>query len=73
MCSSISIISIIPYVFFSFLFVQLNQIAKVGSSRPVILSNGIKLHVQPKNLLMAANLAGVSPSAIQTTQVHIPS
>lgn len=50
---------------------QLNQIAKVGSTRPVILSNGIKLHVQPKNLLMAANLAGVSPSAIQTTQVHI--
>lgn len=28
--------------------------------RPVILSNGIKLHVQPQNLAMAANLAGVS-------------
>lgn len=28
--------------------------------RPVILANGIKLHVQPQNLVLAANLAGVS-------------
>lgn len=48
---------------------QLNQIAKIGSTRPVILSNGVKLHVQPENLLLAANLAGVSQTAIQTTQV----
>lgn len=48
---------------------QLNRIAKIGSARPVILSNGVKLHVQPENLLLAANLAGVSQSAIQTTQV----
>lgn len=48
---------------------QLNQIAKIGPSRSVILSNGIKLHVQPQNLLLAANLAGVSQTAIQTTQV----
>lgn len=44
--------------------VQSNRIAKT-----VILSNGIKLHVQPENLLLAANLAGVSQSAIQSTQV----
>lgn len=49
---------------------QLNQIAKIGTSRPVILSNGIKIHVQPHNLLLAANLAGVSQTAIQTTQVN---
>lgn len=49
---------------------QLNQIAKIGSVRPVILSNGVKLHVQPENLLLAANLAGVSQTAIQTTQVN---
>lgn len=49
---------------------QLNQIAKIGTSRPVILSNGIKLHVKPENLLLAANLAGVSQTAIQTTQVN---
>lgn len=48
---------------------QLNQIAKIGASRPVILSNGVKIHVQPQNLLLAANLAGVSQTAIQTTQV----
>lgn len=50
---------------------QLNQIAKIGASRPVILSNGVKIHVQPQNLLLAANLAGVSQTAIQTTQVNI--
>lgn len=51
---------------------QLNQIAKIGASRPVILSNGVKIHVQPQNLLLAANLAGVSQTAIQSTQViHI--
>lgn len=50
---------------------QLNQIAKIGASRPVILSNGVKIHVQPQNLLLAANLAGVSQTAIQTTQVII--
>lgn len=49
---------------------QLNQIAKIGASRPVILSNGVKIHVQPQNLLLAANLAGVSQTAIQTTQVN---
>lgn len=49
---------------------QLNQIAKIGASRPVILSNGVKIHVQPQNLLLAANLAGVSQSAIQSTQVN---
>lgn len=49
---------------------QLNQIAKIGTSRPVILSNGVKIHVQPQNLLLAANLAGVSQTAIQTTQVN---
>lgn len=48
---------------------QLNQIAKIGTTRPVILSNGVKLHVKPENLLLAANLAGVSQTAIQTTQV----
>lgn len=51
---------------------QLNQIAKMGTTRPVILSNGVKLHVKPENLLLAANLAGVSQSAIQTTQVILP-
>lgn len=49
---------------------QLNQIAKIGTTRPVILSNGIKLHVKPENLLLAANLAGVSQTAIQSTQVN---
>lgn len=49
---------------------QLNQIAKIGTNRPVILSNGVKLHVKPENLLLAANLAGVSQTAIQTTQVN---
>lgn len=49
---------------------QLNHIAKVGATRPVILSNGVKIHVQPQNLLLAANLAGVSKTAIQTTQVY---
>lgn len=49
---------------------QLNQIAKIGTTRPVILSNGVKLHVKPENLLLAANLAGVSQTAIQTTQVN---
>lgn len=48
---------------------QLNQIAKIGTTRPVILSNGVKLHVKPENLLLAANLAGVSQTAIQSTQV----
>lgn len=48
---------------------QLNHIAKAGNTRPVILSNGVKIHVQPQNLLLAANLAGVSQTAIQTTQV----
>lgn len=48
---------------------QLNQIAKIGTTRPVILYNGVKLHVKPENLLLAANLAGVSQTAIQTTQV----
>lgn len=50
---------------------QLNQIAKTGATRPVILSNGVKLHVQPQNLLLAANLAGVSQTAIQTTEVSL--
>lgn len=50
---------------------QLNQIAKIGSTRPVILSNGVKLHVQPQNLLLAANLAGVSQTAIESTQVSM--
>lgn len=49
---------------------QLNQIAKIGATRPVILSNGVKLHVKPENLLLAANLAGVSQTAIQSTQVN---
>lgn len=49
---------------------QLKQIAKIGTTRPVILSNGVKLHVKPENLLLAANLAGVSQTAIQTTQVN---
>ena len=49
---------------------QLNQIAKIGTTRPVILSNGVKLHVKPENLLLAANLAGVSQTAIQSTQVN---
>lgn len=49
---------------------QLNQIAKVGSTGSVILSNGVKIHVQPQNLLYAANLAGVSQTAIGTTQVR---
>lgn len=48
---------------------QLNQIAKTGAHRPIILSNGVKLHVKPENLVLAANLAGVSQTAIQTTQV----
>lgn len=48
---------------------QLNQIAKIGATRPIILSNGVKLHVKPENLVLAANLAGVSQTAIQTTQV----
>lgn len=48
---------------------QLNQIAQIGATRPIILSNGVKLHVKPENLVMAANLAGVSQTAIQTTQV----
>lgn len=54
---------------------QLNQIAKIGATRPIILSNGVKLHVKPENLVLAANLAGVSQTAIQTTQVssHITS
>lgn len=52
---------------------QLNQIAKIGTTRPVILSNGVKLHVKPENLLLAANLAGVSQTAIQTTQVNFHS
>lgn len=51
---------------------QLNQIAKIGgASRPIILSNGVKLHVKPENLVLAANLAGVSQTAIQTTQVSV--
>lgn len=50
---------------------QLNQIAKIGATRPIILSNGVKLHVKPENLVMAANLAGVSQTAIQTTQVSV--
>lgn len=36
------------------------QKLKPGVVRPVILANGIKLHVQPQNLVLAANLAGVS-------------
>lgn len=48
---------------------QLSQIAQNGAVRPVILSNGIKLHVKPENLLLAANLAGVSQRVIRTTQV----
>lgn len=50
---------------------QLNQIAKIGATRPIILSNGVKLHVKPENLVLAANLAGVSQTAIQTTQVSV--
>lgn len=37
-----------------------NQKGRLQSVRPVILANGIKLHVQPQNLVLAANLAGVS-------------
>lgn len=50
---------------------QLNQIAKIGATRPIILSNGVKLHVKPENLVLAANLAGVSQTAIQTTQANM--
>lgn len=37
------------------------QKSRIGAIRPVILANGIKLHVQPQNLVLAANLAGISP------------
>ncbi|KAG4073180.1 hypothetical protein HA402_002569 [Bradysia odoriphaga] len=40
---------------------ELNQKSRIGAIRPVILANGIKLHVQPQNLVLAANLAGISP------------
>lgn len=30
---------------------------------PLVLGNGIKLHVQPQNLLLAANLANLSQSS----------
>lgn len=48
---------------------QLNRIAQATTRHPVVLSNGVKLHVKPENLLLAANLAGVSRAVIQTTQV----
>lgn len=34
------------------------------STKPVVLPNGIKLHVQPQNLLLAANLAGISQGPV---------
>lgn len=34
------------------------------STKPVVLPNGIKLHVQPQNLLLAANLAGMSQGPV---------
>lgn len=42
------------------------------STKPVVLPNGIKLHVQPQNLLLAANLAGVSQGPVINQDVsHI--
>lgn len=34
------------------------------STKPVVLPNGIKLHVQPQNLLLATNLAGMSQGPV---------
>uniref|UniRef100_A0A336LJA1 CSON002924 protein n=1 Tax=Culicoides sonorensis TaxID=179676 RepID=A0A336LJA1_CULSO len=35
-------------------------------TKPVVLPNGIKLHVQPQNLLLAANLAGISQPSVMS-------
>ncbi|XP_031625547.1 uncharacterized protein LOC116342185 [Contarinia nasturtii] len=51
---------------------KLNQIVNIGTPRPVMLSNGVLLHVKNReNLLRAAKFAGVSQTAIQTTQANM--
>lgn len=39
-------------------------LSSTTSTKPVVLPNGIKLHVQPQNLLLAANLAGISQAPV---------
>lgn len=41
------------------------------STKPVVLPNGIKLHVQPQNLFLAANLAGMPQGPVINQLVSI--
>lgn len=46
--------------------------APVVVQKPLMLANGIKLHVQPQNLLLAANLANLSHTKPSTLASGTP-
>lgn len=57
---------------FLFIFQLSQQKLKIPANvRPLVLANGIKLHVQPQNLVLAANLAGVPSTTMVTLQQKV--